>query len=133
MKRFFSPFCILFVLYVFFSGNASSQYTKVRGTIIDAETKEPLPFVNIAFSGIQIGSITNFNGEYFLETRQIVDSIKVSYVGYKSQSFKINLYRFQTIDIEMHESAVNLSEITVRPGENPAHRILRNIINSNAV
>jgi len=28
-----------------------TKLTRVRGTVIDKETKEPLPFVNIAFAG----------------------------------------------------------------------------------
>ena len=125
---------ILYMLFVFvfLSGTSKvfSQLSKVRGTIIDADTKEPLPFVNVTFTGIQIGAITNFDGEYFLETRQLVDSIRVSFVGYKSQAFKINRHSFQTINIELQESAINLNEIIVRPGENPAHKILRNIIDN---
>jgi len=40
------------------------QVTKIRGNIIDASTKEALPFVNIAFKNTTTGTISDFSGNY---------------------------------------------------------------------
>ena len=58
-------FKILFfsLLTILFFNNTNNLYaqkiTRVRGVVIDANTKEPLPFVNIVFVGKNIGTITD--------------------------------------------------------------------------
>ncbi|WP_321306118.1 DUF5686 family protein [Marinifilum fragile] len=107
---------------------ASGQSTKVRGKIVDSETKQALPFVNIAYKGTTIGTITDFDGNYFLETRTPGDTIHISFVGYKERTFAIQKGKFQTLDVEMEAETFDLQEIVVVPGENPAHVLLRKII-----
>lgn len=118
-------FLFAFILVGFVVSNA--QPTKVRGKVVDAETKEPLPFVNIAFTGTTIGCITDFNGDYYLETREEVDSLLISYMGYDPQVFAVRKHAFVTINANLEASQITLDEIIVKPGENPAFRILRNI------
>jgi len=72
LKNFIFLFLFLFLLQINFS---FSQQTKVRGKVIDSKTKEILPFVNISFIGTNIGTISDFNGEYFIETREAGDTI----------------------------------------------------------
>lgn len=122
----FAVFTIL--LFLLIPITAFSQVTKVRGKVTDIETKEPLPFVNVSFVGTTIGCITDFNGEYFLETRTSGDSLQASYIGYNPQTFGVKKNQFQTINFELQSSNTVLEEITIEPGENPAHPILRNII-----
>ncbi|MCK4661245.1 MAG: carboxypeptidase-like regulatory domain-containing protein [Bacteroidales bacterium] len=118
--------CLLFSIISY------SQQTKVRGRITDAETKEEIPFVNVSFKGTTTGTITDFKGEYFLQTRIPVDTLIVSYIGYKTQSFQLKKNYFQVIDIELVSENINLEEVIIKPGENPAHRIIRNIISNKA-
>jgi hypothetical protein len=105
-----------------------AQTTKVRGRIIDAKTKEPLPFVNIAFKGTTIGTTSDFDGNYFLETRTPSDSLLISFIGYQEQLFQIQKGTFQTINAKLKPESFDLQEVIVTPGENPAHKILRGII-----
>ncbi|MBI4646964.1 MAG: carboxypeptidase-like regulatory domain-containing protein [Bacteroidia bacterium] len=126
----YKRFIILFILLIN-AIIASAQVTKVRGKITDAQTNEPLPFVNITYLtsslGTIIGTITDFNGDYFLETRTPTDTLVFSYIGYYTQKVKIKKNAFQTIDIQLQPQQIMLSEVTVVPGENPAFRILREI------
>lgn len=121
---------LLLTIFLFsgFSQVVFAQSTKIRGRIIDSKTKQPLPFVNIAFKGTTIGTTSDFDGVYFLETRTPSDSLHISFVGYKEQVFKIQKANFQTLNVELESEAFNLQEITVIPGENPAHILLRKII-----
>ncbi len=119
----------LFILLLIVMNQVSyAQVTKIRGKVVDAKTQEVLPFVNIVFKGTVIGVTTDFNGEYFLETRTPGDSLHVSFVGYRERIYKIQKDVFQTLDIELHQETVALDEIKIVPGENPAHIILRKII-----
>ncbi|MFC2096198.1 DUF5686 family protein [Bacteroidota bacterium] len=105
-----------------------SQITKVRGIVRDSETNEPVSFANVTFKNSTIGTITNTDGEYFLETRKLYDSLLVSFVGYKPQSKHIRSNVFQEINFSLDPNIFALDEIIVLPTENPAHPILRNII-----
>src|SRR6056297_651548 len=117
---------ILFILALLFFQNATGQ-TKVRGMVKDAETGEPLPFVNVSFKETTVGVITDFNGKYFLETKKTVDSVVFSYVGYQRESFSVQPNTFQIINTSLQPSSVQLQEVVVVPGENPAHVLLRKI------
>ncbi|MCT4602347.1 MAG: DUF5686 and carboxypeptidase regulatory-like domain-containing protein [Marinifilum sp.] len=108
--------------------NAIGQSTKIRGQIVDSKTKQALPFVNIAYKGTTIGTTTDFDGNYFLETRTPGDSIYISFVGYKEKVFPIQKGQFQTLNVELDSETYDLQEIVVVPGENPAHILLRKII-----
>lgn len=107
---------------------AIGQSTKIRGVIVDSKTNQPLPFVNIAFKGTTIGTTSDFDGNYFLETRTPSDTLHISFVGYKEQAFKIQKGKFQTLNVKLEPETFDLQEVIVVPGENPAHVLLRKII-----
>ncbi len=127
MKRFL--LCILYIsLALYFHSDLYGQVTRIRGTVIDSHTKEPLPFVNISLMGTTVGTITDLNGEYFIETRVDADTLVVSFMGYKPQKKVIKKFRFQEVNFELEPDIYYLEEVVIVPGENPAHPILRNII-----
>jgi hypothetical protein len=126
IRTFFST-AILF-LCLLCSTTAYSQVTRLRGNVYDAETKEPMPFVNVSIEGTSIGTITGFNGEFFIETRNQANFLGVSYLGYKPFRSEIKPGIFQTFEIYLEPETIELQEIVVVPGENPAHRVLRKII-----
>ncbi len=59
-----------------------AQTTTVSGKIVDAISREPLPFVNIIFKGTTEGGTTDIEGHYTISTTNPIDSIIISYVGY---------------------------------------------------
>jgi hypothetical protein len=108
----------------------NAQVTRIRGKVLDQQTSEPLPFVNISIEGTTLGTITDFNGDFFLETRLQPNSIVASYIGYHMQRIPVTPGTFQEIEIRLEAENIELDEIVVTPGENPAHRILRKIIDN---
>lgn len=108
--------------------------TRVKGTIIDAETKEPLPFVNVAFVGKNIGTTTDFNGKYSLASKWASGTLTASFMGYEPQEMKVVVGDNQTIDFELRPTAVKLEEVTVvakgryRNKENPAVTLIKKVI-----
>ena len=98
----------------------SAQLTKVRGTIKDIATGESMPFVNISFTNSSIGVISDFDGNYFIQTRAEVDSIVFSYVGYKRESVAIKPQSFQEINVDLTPLSISLDEVVIKPGKNPA-------------
>ena len=95
---------------------------------VDSGTKQPLPFVNVYFKGTSIGATTDFNGKYHIETKNALDSIYASYIGYKTSGQKVDKYKFQVIDFELEADNINLGEVIIKYKGNPAEVILKKII-----
>lgn len=113
---------------LFFVGSLlCAQTTKVKGRVTDAKTGEVLPLVNVVFKGTTIGITTDFEGEYVLETRENVEELQASFVGYVLQTVKINKGAFNLVNFQLEQQVVDLEEVKVVPGENPAHAILKNV------
>ncbi len=126
MKR-----CLLLILLTFsFYSNtfAQGQITKIRGKVVDAQTDEPLPYVNISFKGISVGTITSEKGDFFIETRTATDTLLFSFVGYKPLKIAIKKGIYQEVNIKLEPEAIEIASVIVRPGENQANRIIRNVI-----
>jgi Family of unknown function (DUF5686)/CarboxypepD_reg-like domain len=124
-EKFYTSFLVfLFSLAVIPS---FSQY-QISGKVTDAETGEGIPFANVYFPGTQTGSTTDFEGYFRISYSSFMDSLVASYVGYDSKSKKIKNLQKQSMDFQLSPRSVNLKEVVILPGENPAWRILRNVI-----
>ena len=118
----------LLIVWVLLTLPAYGQITKIMGTITNASTGEPIPFVNIYFPGTTIGVTSDFEGQYAIETYTPGDSLTASYVGYISISFQITHGIFQRVDFTLDPDNILLEEVVVLPGENPAEVLLRKVI-----
>ncbi len=80
---------LLFLLVFISSANAQ----QIIGTIKDSSTNQILPLANITFLKGNAGTNSNLEGEYQLNLKgHSTDSIKISYVGYKSQYLSLNKF-----------------------------------------
>ncbi|MBX7182589.1 MAG: DUF5686 and carboxypeptidase regulatory-like domain-containing protein [Bacteroidia bacterium] len=104
------------------------QVTRISGQIIDGKTKEPLPFVNIILQGTTIGTHTDMEGNYLIETSFPTDTIIASFIGYTTQKKAIRKGVKQTIPFEFSATNTQLMEVVVKPGEDPAELLLRKIL-----
>jgi len=120
----------LFTIVVFYFLVLSSfgQKTIVSGTIVDATNGDSLPFVNVFFNGTKIGTTTDFDGHYSIETYYASDSLVASFVGYKTQKIKIKKDKTQEINFKLEPTTEALPEVVITPTGNPAHPIIKNVI-----
>ena len=105
-----------------------SQKTIVHGIVLDASNGDTLPYVNVYFNGTKIGTTTDFSGYYNLETYYASDSLCASFVGYKTKKIKIKKDKEQEVNFLLEPAVEQLEEVIIRPTENPAHPILRQVI-----
>jgi hypothetical protein len=105
-------FCF-FITLVLIGFCSSAQITKIMGKVTDAKTGEAMPFVNITLRNTKVGCITDMNGNYKIETSVSSDSLIASYLGYQRKTVKIYNGKFQTINIQLKSSSLELSEVTV--------------------
>jgi Family of unknown function (DUF5686)/CarboxypepD_reg-like domain len=128
IKRIFdSKQFIFFVFGLFISFSSIGQETIVQGKVTDANSGDPLPFVNVYFKGTQIGITTDFDGNYLIKTKNPTDSLVSGYVGYKTKVKAIKKGVEQTINFQLEEDITSLQEVVIKAGENPAFEILRRV------
>ena len=121
----FLYFTLFFIL---ISLGIDAQIYTLSGKVFDSETKEPLPFVPVMLKGTTIGATTDFDGNYLITTSKLSDSLICSYVGFKRMTRSIKRGQCQMVNFPLVAEGYNLGEVVINPGENPAHRIIRNVI-----
>lgn len=116
--------CLLTLMYVLFiTGSLSAQ--QFQGKVIDAQTKQPLAFVNISVEGTTLGTSTDINGRFSLIVTGS-NPVRISYVGYNPRVITAAEYTKQLyFVIALEESVTELESVIIWPGENPAHEIIR--------
>lgn len=122
-------FLLSFIVILLFPFSYKAQYV-IRGKIFAADNKEVLPFVPVLIKGTTIGAQTDFDGNFIIKTNKLGDSLIATYVGYKRLARPINKnLTTQELNFPLdNEGGIALEEITVKAGENPAHRIIRNCV-----
>lgn len=116
-----------FLVVLFFSSYVLfAQDYKVSGYVIDSATHEPLAFVNILLNEGIAGGMTDIDGYFNLRSDQPVTKLKLSYVGYSSQEYITKEHK--NLIIVLSPTTYNLQEVVVIAGENPAHRIIKNVL-----
>lgn len=116
---------LFFLLLV--GGLSAQSTTRVRGTVTDSLSGEPIPLVNIYFPGTTIGVTTDFEGSYFFDFMGEASLMKVSCIGYEGQVVKVVPGAFNQVDLELVPKVTELDAVTVRPGVNPAFAVLDSI------
>jgi hypothetical protein len=114
-------------LFLFLCLTLHAQKTIVSGKVVDDETKEAIPYVNIGFQHSLVGTISETDGSFFLSTTKASDTLLVSSLGYVVKRLPIVIGTSQTFEIGLVPTSIALDAVVVKPGENPAFEILRRI------
>ncbi len=118
---------ILFLVFtIFFTTNA--QTYNVSGTISDSKSDVKLSYANIRIDNSARGTASNTEGKYKLNLKDGSFSLIASYIGYRSDTVKLTLTGNQIIDFKLDPIELEMDEVTVKPGRNPAYEIIRNAI-----
>jgi hypothetical protein len=105
----------------------SAQKTIVRGTVKDANTGESLPFVNLLFKDSKVGTSSDIDGNFLIETYYATDSMSASFIGYKPLTKRVKADIDQTINFELNTGDIQLQEVVIKYEGNPAHDILKRV------
>lgn len=119
---------VIVISFLFAFLPAFTQKT-ITGKVIDRETGEGIPFASVVLKGTTVGTTTDFEGHFKINTSQRADSIEASYVGYQSVTKPLKNATNQNVIFYLATSAVDIDAFTVTDkAENPAWPILRNVI-----
>ena len=119
----------LLIFLLSFTVVSALAQNRISGKVTDARTGEALPFVSVYIKNTNIGTTTNEQGEYNIKLSNLPDSLTASFVGYKNQSQAVKKgTAVQVINFNLGLTSVSLNEILIRPEENPAFRIMRQVM-----
>src|SRR5699024_6988889 len=90
---------------------AFAQKNEVSGRIIDSETAEVIPGVNILVKGTTTGASTDKNGTFELSVASLQDTLVVTYIGYQRQEIPIS--GRTEIEVELSPKAIMGEEMVV--------------------
>ena len=88
-----------------------AQSVAVSGTVIDADSKEPLIGVSILEVGTTNGIITDLDGNFQINVAAAT-TLQLSYVGYETQEIKVGKMHNLGV-IELQPEAVGLEDVTI--------------------
>ncbi len=118
--------CVL--LFLIFTISLSAQNIRLSGTVFDAKSGKSLKFANISVTNTTMGTAANSEGRFILKLSKGKYTIIVSYIGYKSDSVSVDLVSDKVVDFHLQPIPIQLNEVTVIPGKNPALEIIKRAI-----
>ncbi|AUC85888.1 hypothetical protein CW731_11565 [Polaribacter sp. ALD11] len=111
-------------LFIAFSINA-----QIKGNVTDVKG-EPLSFVSVYLNNTVTGTTTNDNGDYVLNLKKPGKyTIIFQFIGFTTLKKEVNVTSFPfELNVALEEENVTLKEIVISTKDNPANRIIRNVI-----
>ena len=99
-------------------GSIGFAQTTVNGKVID-QNNEPVPGANVVIAGKAIGTVTDFDGNFVLETSEVPPfRLRISSIGFTEASVDVTSNN-QTLTITITESETYLDEVVVSASRTP--------------
>ncbi len=115
--RFIIQSLSVFFLATIFLGTAYSQSGKISGKVVDGNTGEALPFVNIMVEGTTQGAASDIDGYFsIIGLRPDNYNVKASAIGYNSQTVtgvRVSIDLTTEVNFELMETSIELKEEVV--------------------
>lgn len=106
-------FCLLIFPGLLFAGTSG----KIAGKVIDKETGEPLPAVNVTIDGSSMGAATDINGEFFLLNVPVgTYSLRADMISYKVmvvQDVRVKVDLTTRVEFKLEPSVISGEEVTI--------------------
>lgn len=119
------------IIFIFLFFCFTSFFAQVKGKITDSN-KEPLSFVSVYLDKTVTGTTSNDNGDYILDLKEKGKyTIVFQILGYKTVKKNVEISSFPyVLNVTLEEEQVELDEISISTKDNPADRIIRNVIDN---
>jgi len=100
----------LMTLFILFVAVQSSFAQKMRGQVLDQESKMPLWGASVSFVGSPNGTITDANGYFSISSLSQKNSLKISFVGYEP----VEILAENATRVELKRSSFLQDEVFVK-------------------
>jgi len=109
---------LVLILCVFSMGLSAQQ--KLKGKVIDKNTKQDISFASLYFPELEIGTTADSSGEFILELSSGTYKLVISSIGYETKSIQVSLPTSEDLIIELSESAIEMEEVII---STPFHKL----------
>ncbi len=121
--RVISRLVILLIVCPLAQGAWAQGQGKIAGKVIEADTGEPLPGVNVIIQGTTLGTTSDVDGDYFIANLEPgTYDIRASFVGFRSvlvQEVRVSTNTTAEIDFEMQPETLEFGDEVVVTAERP--------------
>ena len=107
------------------SQNRNTSDANIHGHILDAKTKQHIPYVVLSLKGTTYATGTDASGHYFLKNLPEGNYILVAEViGYKKAEKSVKLVRNKSIEVNftLEEEALSMNEVVVSATRNETNK-----------
>ena len=110
----------------------AQETTKYRleGTVVEKESGEAVPLVTVHLDSLKTGTVANLDGFFSFELPPGRYRLRVEAIGYVKTEVDVDLTSgsIKDVRIEIDFRSATLADVVIRPGVNPALRIVNNAI-----
>lgn len=124
-----------FLLFLLLGCCISVSAQNIQGVVTDSLTNEPIPYLSVFYEGKSVGSITDNDGNYKVETRKGWNKLTFSAVGYVTKVVNIIPGVTKNLNVRMRPDDIMLDEVVVKPKRekysrknNPAVELMKKVI-----
>lgn len=116
-------------------GMAQSALTAVSGVVTDSASGEPVVMASVFLAGPDVGCSTDEQGRFYLSSKLPATTVRVSALGYVTQTLPVKTGRNNHLNIKLGETSVTLGEVVVKrkkekytKKDNPAVALAKRLI-----
>jgi hypothetical protein len=95
------------------SDGIHSKTWRITGAVRDGSTHEPLVFASVIVKGTLYGAATDAKGNFLLDLPQGNDTLRCSYVGYKSVDIPVSVDNDIQLSITLYATDMFLQDVTI--------------------
>ena len=124
-----------FLLFLLLGCCISVSAQNIQGVLTDSLTNDPIPYLSVFYEGKGVGSITDNDGHYKVETRKGWNKLTFSAVGYVTKVVNIIPGVTKNLNVRMRPDDIMLDEVVVKPKRekysrknNPAVELMKKVI-----
>lgn len=119
MKYSYSYF-IGFFFFLMLSVTANAQ-SVISGKVLDGDTKEALPGVNISIKGKEGGDFSSSDGTFTIKTNQFPVTLVLSFIGFETTEIEVT--SVQNIVVELKSASTLIQEVVVSASRTAQRKI----------
>ncbi|MCB0745490.1 MAG: carboxypeptidase-like regulatory domain-containing protein, partial [Ignavibacteriae bacterium] len=114
---------LILILLILSLNLVAQDIGKIQGKIVDLNTKDPLPGVNVILEGTYYGAATDFDGNYTIDNITSGKyTVRATLIGFKQMKFtgiEIAPNKTTQLDIKMEETVLTMDQDVIVVGEKP--------------
>lgn len=100
------------------NGNSQSESGEIKGRVLEANNKLPIPFANVLIVGTNIGASTDIQGNFVIKNVPVgIYQLRASVIGYTPQiknDVMIKPGKVTTVDFELSQQVIEIENVVVK-------------------